>query len=31
MISVASNPGPPCWSAATDTAMNAPDVPIIST
>ena len=31
MISVASRPGPPCWSAATDTAMNAPDVPIIST
>ena len=31
MISVASSPGPPCWSAATDTAMNAPDVPIMST
>ena len=28
MTSVASSPGPPCTSAATDTAMKAPDVPM---
>ena len=27
-ISVASNAGPPSWSAATDTAMKTPEVPM---